>query len=81
MGIVLLSQFDTKWHLQPNSWAACLSPGTNSGECHCGRRLAISISNGGGVAQGGERGLAAKGYHCQVVFARNAGHVDGSVKQ
>jgi hypothetical protein len=25
--------------------------------------------------------LAAKGYHCQFVFARNAGHTDGSVKQ
>ena len=25
--------------------------------------------------------LAAKGYHYQFVFARNAGHVDGSVKQ
>lgn len=27
------------------------------------------------------RALAAKGYHYQFVFARNAGHVDGSVKQ
>ena len=25
--------------------------------------------------------LAAKGYHCQFVFARNAGHVDRAVKQ
>jgi hypothetical protein len=25
--------------------------------------------------------LAAKGYHYQFVFARNAGHTDGSVKQ
>ena len=25
--------------------------------------------------------LAAKGYHYQFVFARNAGHCDGSVKQ
>jgi len=27
------------------------------------------------------RALAAKGYHYQFVFARNAGHCDGSVKQ
>jgi enterochelin esterase family protein len=25
--------------------------------------------------------LAAKGYHYQYIFARNAGHVDGGVKQ
>jgi hypothetical protein len=25
--------------------------------------------------------LAAKGYHYQFVFARNAGHVDGAVRQ
>jgi hypothetical protein len=27
------------------------------------------------------RVLAAKGYHYQFVFARNAGHTDGRVKQ
>ena len=27
------------------------------------------------------RALAAKSYHYQFVFARNAGHCDGSVKQ
>jgi iron(III)-enterobactin esterase len=27
------------------------------------------------------KGLAAKGYHYQFVFARNAGHTDGAVKQ
>jgi hypothetical protein len=27
------------------------------------------------------RVLAAKGYHYQFIFARNAGHVDGRVKQ
>ncbi len=27
------------------------------------------------------KALAAKGYHYQFVFARNAGHCDGSVKQ
>ncbi|MGA9450630.1 MAG: esterase family protein, partial [Verrucomicrobiia bacterium] len=27
------------------------------------------------------KALAAKGYHYQFVFARNAGHVDGRVKQ
>jgi hypothetical protein len=27
------------------------------------------------------KALAAKGYHYQFVFARNAGHVDGAVKR
>jgi hypothetical protein len=27
------------------------------------------------------RALAAKGYHYQFVFARNAGHTDGAVKK